>query len=394
MSNHSLMDYLKRSRRTLILLGVAGLFLIVAGLVLPGGRQPGALLPAINGQVAAEKSNAPTPGVPALRLVKPQRRDMVHRLALRADLFPWYKTTLYANTGGYLKWIGFDKGDAVAKGQLLAVLDNQDVEDQYKRAETEYAIKKVTYERLLGLWRGNPSMIAEQEVDEAKAEAESAKYLRDSRRKLLDYAKVSAPFDGVLTARFADPGTFIHAAAESPARSTPLFEIMDMARIRVYAGVPQEAALLAKPGVPATVVVAELPGQEFKGSITRTTEALDHETRMLTVEIDLPNGDRRLKPGMLGTVMLDFGQRQKLLAVPVAAVVSGQAGGEKAIAIADRGRTRLVPVKTGISDGAWVEIVEGLAGNEDIVLEGHDGLVMEPAANTTGPDLSATVLAR
>lgn len=383
---------MKQSRRTLILLGVTGLVLIVGWLVLPGGQQRSAVLPAIDRQAVAEPSNVPTPGAQPMRLVKPQRRDMVYRLALRADLYPWYKTTLYANTGGYLKWIGFDKGDAVAKGQLLAVLDNQDIEDQYKQAEAEYSIKRVTYERLLSLWKGNPSMIAEQEVDEAKALAESAKYLRDSRRKLLDYAKVSAPFDGVLTARFADPGTFVHAASESSAQGTPLFEIMDMARIRVYARVPQEAVLLAKPGVPATVVVAEWPDQEFRGSITRTTEALDHETRTLTVEVDLQNADRRLKPGMLGTVTLDLGRREKLLAIPAAAVASRQAGGEKAIAILEEGRIRLVPVKTGISDGTWVEIVEGLAGHEDIVLEGYGGLVGEPAANRAGEDLSATVL--
>ncbi|WP_447602649.1 efflux RND transporter periplasmic adaptor subunit [Nitrospira sp. Nam80] len=291
-----------------------------------------------------------------------------------ANISPWYQATLYGKVSGYLKWIGFDKGDIVKKGELLAVIDAPEIADQFHQAQADYDIKRVTYERYLSVWEENHDIIAKQDVDVAKAAALSAKHLRDSRKTLLDYTKVYAPFNGTITARFADPGALIQAATGSVTQAAPLFTIMDMETVRVYVNVPQEAAFLAKPDIPATLTVRELPDHRFEGVISRTTEALDPSTRTLLVEIDLPNKERVLQPGMFADVTLRLQHHPNALVIAPAAIVPEQGTQAKSVFIVAHDRIKSVPIKTGIDDGVWVEILNGLTGNEDVVVVGKGGL--------------------
>jgi RND family efflux transporter MFP subunit len=274
-----------------------------------------------------------------------------------------------------------DKGDVVKKGQLLAVLDAPEVEQLFQQADADYQIKQVTFERMRNVWRENPDVIAKQDVDMAEAAAKAAKHLRDSRRAMLEYTKVFAPFDGTITARFADPGAFIPAATGSATQSIPFYTVMDLDTVRIYVSVPQEAALWANPGVPAVLTARELPGQEIRGAITRTTSALDPSTRTLLVEIDLPNQDHRLRPGMFVTAMLILEEHPQALALPPAALVNDKNG--VSVFIVERGRAKLVAVKTGLDDGAWVEIIEGLQENMEVVVVGKTGLTDGQAVDAT-----------
>jgi RND family efflux transporter MFP subunit len=270
--------------------------------------------------------------------------------------------------------MGFDKGDSVKKGQLLAVIDAPEVRDQYLQAAADYEIKRVTSERLYNVWKKDPEVIAQQDVDVAEAAAKGARHLMDNRRSMLEYTKVSAPFEGVITARFADPGTLIQAATTSASQAAPLYTIMDLANVRVYVSVPQEAALFMKPGAPATITVRELPGQEFKATITRTTRALDPATRTLLVEIDLPNKQQLLQPGIFVNVTLTLRQHQDAVVIPPSAIASVGAGKEKTVFIVDQGKARRIPIKTDIDTGSWVEVTDGLTGNEDVVVVGKGNL--------------------
>ena len=200
------------------------------------------------------ENQAKTRAVPVQTLI-PERRDLVKILSLPANVSPWAQATLYAKVPGYLKWMGADKGDRVKQGQLLAVIDAPEIEQQYKQAEADYRIKHVTYERLHQAWEDNPDVVAKQDVDVAESAAKALRYLRDSKRTLLEYTKVSAPFDGTITARFADPGALIQAATGA----VPIFTLMDLHKLRIYVSVPQEAALLAKPGTKAIVTARESP---------------------------------------------------------------------------------------------------------------------------------------
>ncbi len=309
-----------------------------------------------------------------VQVLKPQRRDLAQTLTLPANVSPWYQATLYAKVPGYLKWMGFDKGDQVKKGQLLAVIDAPEVEEQYRQAQADYKIKKVTYQRLANVWKENPDVIAKQDVDVAEAAAEAAKYLMDSRRTLLDYTKVYAPFSGVITARFADPGAMIQAATGSATQAVPLYTIMDLDIVRVYASVPQEAALLAKPGVKVVLTARELAAQEIIGAITRTTEALDPATRTLLVEIDVPNKDRRLQPGMFVNATFFLREHPNALVIPPSAIAAGGTDKVKSVFVVRQGKAYRTPIKTDIDDGVWVEVVEGLTDDDEVVIVGKTGL--------------------
>lgn len=310
----------------------------------------------------------------AVQVMKPVRRTIVQTLTVPGNVSPWYQATLYAKVPGYLKWIGFDKGDEVKKGQLLATIEAPEIEDQYRQAEADYRIRKLTFERLHRVWKEDPDVIARQDVDTAEAAAEASRHLRDSRRTLLDYTKVFAPFSGTITARFADPGALIQAATGSATQATPLFTLMDVETVRIYANVPQESSIYVKPGVRAMLSSRELSG-EINATITRTTEALDPATRTLLSEIDLPNKDRLLQPGMYINVSIHLQESPDALAVPPAAIVSNNVGTSRSVFIVETGKARQIPVKTGADDGRWVEIREGLTGNEDVVVVGKAGLV-------------------
>lgn len=301
-----------------------------------------------------------------------QRRDLARTLTLPGNVSPWLQATLYAKVPGYLKSMNADKGDVVKKGQLLAVLDAPEVEQLFQQADADYHIKQVTFERLRNVWRENPDVIAKQDVDMAEAAAKASKHLRDSRRSMQEYTKVFAPFDGTVTARFADPGAFIPAATGSVTQSSPFFTVMDLDTVRIYVSVPQEAALWANQGVPAILTARELPSQEFRGAITRTTSALDPSTRTLLVEIDLPNPNHRLRPGMFVTATLILEEHPQALALLPAALVSDNAG--TSVFVVEGSTARRVAVKTGLDDGAWVEVIEGLQEKMEVIVVGKTGL--------------------
>ncbi|MGZ9190164.1 MAG: efflux RND transporter periplasmic adaptor subunit [Nitrospira sp.] len=327
---------------------------------------------------------APQPAEDALALpdsepvdvqaTKATRRDLVYTITLPANISPLYQTTLYAKVSGYLKWIGPDKGDRVTKNQVVAIIDAPEVEEQYQQAVSDFKIKKLTYERLAKVWKESPDVIAKQDVDVAEATYQGAKHLMEQRVIMRDYTKVRAPYDGIVTARFADPGALIQIATSSATTAIPLFTIMDLDTVRVYANVPQDDSPWIVPGkTTASVKVTELPARSFTGTITRSTLALDPATRSLLVEIDLPNADHALRPGTFAQVSLGLREIPQALVVPPQAVISTQKG--KSVFIVEQGKATSIPVQTGISDGRWIEISSGLRGDEDIVVVGKRKLL-------------------
>jgi membrane fusion protein, multidrug efflux system len=309
-----------------------------------------------------------------VQVTKPIRKDLTYTITLPANIAPLYQTTLYAKVSGYLKWIGPDKGDAVKKDQVVAIIDAPEVEEQYHQAVADYKIKKITFERLRNVWKDSPDVIAKQDVDVAEAAYEGAKTLMQQRAVLRDYMKVRAPYDGTITARFADPGALIQIATSSATNAIPLFTIMDLNTVRIYANVPQDEAAWVIPGkTKSTVIIKELPDRTFTGTITRSTLALDPSTRSLLVEIDLPNPDHVLRPGTFAEVAIGLREIPNALVLPPQAVNSTTKG--KSLFIVEQGKAKSVPVQTGITDGKWIEITHGLQGDEDVVVVGKRQLL-------------------
>jgi membrane fusion protein (multidrug efflux system) len=308
----------------------------------------------------------------SVQVVRPERRDISKTLSLPANVAPWAQATLYAKVSGYLTSMEVDKGDRVQKGQLLAVIDAPEIREQYEQAEAQYVIKQVTARRLSNVWKDNADVIAKQDVDVAEAEAIAARHMADSRRTMLGYTKVYAPFSGVITGRFADPGALIQSATNSATQTAPLFTIMDLDKVRVYASVPQEAAAYARAGTEAAVTLKEAPDKEIVTAITRTTRSLDPATRTLLIEIDLPNKDQQFQPGMFVNAKLYLEKHTNAVTVPTAALVTGQPG--PLVLVVENGTVHRVPIKIGLDDGVVVEVLEGLTGNEEVVVVGKAGL--------------------
>jgi RND family efflux transporter MFP subunit len=309
-----------------------------------------------------------------VQVTKPVRRDLRYTVTLPANIAPLYQTTLYAKVSGYLKWIGPDKGDLVKKDQIVAIIDAPEIEEQYQQAAADYRIKKLTHQRLANVWKDNPDVIAKQDVDVAEAAYQGAKDLMQQRAIMRDYTKVRAPYDGVVTARFADPGALIQVATSSATNAIPLFTVMDVSTVRIYTNVPQDDAAWVTPGTTkANLLVNELPGRSYEGVVTRSTMALDPTTRTLLVEIDLPNPDRTLRPGTFAEVVLALREIPQALVLPPQAINSGPKG--KSVFIIDQGKAKSIAVHTGITDGKWIEIVSGLTGDEDVVVVGKRRLL-------------------
>ncbi len=318
-----------------------------------------------------------------VQVTKAIRREIVYSISLPANVSPLYQATLYAKVSGYLKWIGPDKGDWVKKDQILAIIDAPEVEEQYQQAVADYKIKKLTYERLAKVWKETPDVIAKQDVDVAEAAYEGAKHQMEQRQALRDYTKVRAPFAGIITARFADPGALIQIATTSATGAIPLFTLMDIETVRLYTNVPQEDAPFVKPGVTEAIfTIKELAGRQFTGRVTRTTFALDPSTRSLLVEIDLPNQEHALQPGTFGEVTILLNKKPQALVLPPGSIASTGKG--KSVFVVEQGRAKKVTVLTGITDGRWVEITQGMSGDEDVVVVGKTKLT-EGSAVTASP---------
>jgi membrane fusion protein (multidrug efflux system) len=319
-----------------------------------------------------------------VQVVSPIRRDLTETITLSANIAPMYQTTLYAKVSGYLKWIGVDKGDRVKQGQVLAIIDAPEVEEQYQEAVADYRIKKLTYERLSNVWKESPDVIAKQDVDMAEAAFQGARHLMEQRTVLRDYTRVRAPYDGVVTARFVDPGALIQVATASATGAIPLLTAMDVSTVRVYTNVPQEQAPAVKAGTPASLLVKDLGERTFTGSVTRSTLALDPSTRTMLVEVDLPNPEGTLQAGMFGEITLVVRQIPQTLVIPPMAVATG--GNTKYVFVADHGRARMVPVRTGATDGRWMQVLDGLVGTEEVIVVGKqtltDGAPVEPRPYT------------
>ncbi|MCS6326663.1 MAG: efflux RND transporter periplasmic adaptor subunit [Nitrospira sp.] len=372
----------KRSNRTPLWIATGVLLIVaIAGYLFSQGNEPATTSSVVKpaGTAQSETPAGPTPSdvdsTPVdVQVLKPTRRDLVYTVKLPANVSPLYQTTLYAKVSGYLKWIGPDKGDAVKKDQVVAVIDAPEVEEQYQQAVSDYKIKKLTYERLAKVWNESPDVIAKQDVDVAEASYQGAKHLMEQRAVMRDYTKVRAPYDGIVTARFADPGALIQIATSSATTAIPLFTIMDLNTVRVYANVPQDDSPWIVPGkTAATVKVTELPGRSFTGTVTRSTLALDPSTRSLLVEVDLPNPDHALRPGTFAEVSLGLREIPQALVVPPQAVISTPKG--KSLFIVEEGKAKSVTVQTGITDGRWMEITSGLRGDEDVVAVGKRRLL-------------------
>ena len=324
------------------------------------------------GHSATEIPQIATPPV-TVQTVAPRRGEIARTITLPSfRILAYQEATLYAKVSGYLKTLTVDKGDAVKEGQLLAEIEVPELladETQYK-AET--AVSRTNYERMAEARTKAPDLVIPQTVDDLRGQWEVAQAKLQRTQTLLQYARIVAPFEGVITARFVDPGAFIPAAtAGSTPQSAALLTLMDYRRVRVQVFVPEMEVPFIKNGVPAQVTVEELPGRPFSGAVTRFAHALDQATKTMLAEIEIANPTGDLRPGAYASVRLEVERKPDALLVPVQALMVEKAGAS-VFTVVDS-KARKTPVQTGFNDGANVELLN-VKLDQPVILVGKQTL--------------------
>jgi RND family efflux transporter MFP subunit len=329
--------------------------------------------------------NAPIKTAPplAVTVTQPTRGPVSRTISLPALIAANQQATLYSKVAGYLKTISVDKGDAVNQGDLLAEIEVPELVADAARYQAEADIAALDFQRASEAQQKAPDLVMRQDVDTAKAKAEMAKANLERARTLLGFTKITAPFSGTITRRMVDPGAFVPAATSgTAAHNAALVTLADFKIVRVQVYVPEPEVPRVTAGVPARITIDELPNLVFTGAVSRVAQALDDETKTMLAEIDLTNRDNLLRPGMYASATLTVERHEQALRVPVEAVAFEKAG--TAVFVAADGTAKRVPVKAGFNDGSMVEILDGLAPTETVILLGRTVLNNGQAIQITG----------
>ena len=309
-----------------------------------------------------------TPAV-AVQVVQPRRGEITRTITLPGNVLAYQQATIYAKVAGYLKTITVDKGDPVKEGALIADLEVPEMLADRAKYKTEVEIAELDYKRLSESQKKFPDLVVPQMVDNAKGKLDVAKANLDRTETLLSFAKITAPFSGIVTRRMVDPGAFIPAATSgSAAQNAAIVTLADFTRLRVQVAVPELETSLVATGQPVKVTVDGLPGRSFDGKVTRFSYALDEATKTMLAEIELPNPKLELRPGMYAIVKIGIERKEDALLVPVEALVAERAGAS-VFTVVDN-KAKKIPVKTGFNDGANVEIVSGVKPDQALILVG------------------------
>ncbi len=299
--------------------------------------------------------------IPSVLAEKPVRGTLAMTLQFTADVLPIQQAAIYSKVAGNLEQTFADMGSAVRQGQLLALIDTTELAQQYQEAWATEQNTRALYTRSKDLFR--QSLVAKQDLDNAETAWRVAAAACDGARTRLSYARIAAPFAGTVTRRFLDPGALVNP------NSTTLFTLMNLDRLKIIVNVLEQDIPHVSPGNTAIVTVDAYPGKTFAGSVTRASQAVDLATRTMAVEIDIPNPDHLLRPGMFASVALNIGKLSNALTLPTQAFLRDNAG--PYVYVIRQDTAYRTPVRIGIEQDSRIVVIEGLNGNEDVVTTGQ-----------------------
>ena len=317
--------------------------------------------------------------VPTAGVAKVTRDDLFKEVKIQAEFRPDVEVELHAKVSGFVKDMNVDFGDKVKAGQLLATLEVPELNAELtnamanlRKTESDYTNDNLIYTRLLGVNRDHPNLVAQQDLDTAQANdlaaaaaIAAAKADVEKYRTLVGYTRITAPFDGVITKRYADPGALIQAGTSSDTQSLPLVRVSNNYRLRLDFPVPVDYVKDIHLKDPVEVRVDSLDGMTFTGTVSRFTDRVEENTRTMTTEIETPNPDLKMVPGMWTTVILKVEKRPQALAVPIEAV-AGEPPSVYVINQQDQVEER--PVKLGMETPDKYEILSGLHEGDLVVV--------------------------
>lgn len=324
--------------------------------------------------------------IPTAGVAKVTREDIFREVTIPAEFRPYAEVALHAKVSGYVSKMAVDFGDTVKAGELLATLEVPELQAQVvnarateEKAEADHTNAHLIYLRLQTVNREHPNLVAQQDLDTseandqttgaaiAAAQADVSKY-----ETMVGYTRITAPFDGVVTRRYVDPGTLIQAGTTSDTQSLPLVQVSDNYRLRLDFPVTVDYVKDIELGDPVEVRVESLGGKTFTGKISRFAHEVAQDTRTMMTEIEVPNPDLKLVPGMYAAVILKVNKLSQVLTVPTEAIAD-----EKKPVVYVINRNNEVeerPVELGQETPDRYEIVSGLKEGELVVMGSRAGL--------------------
>lgn len=376
------------------------------------------------GVVEASSENATE--APAVAVAKVRAENLSHNLVLTAEFKPYQEVDVMAKVAGYIKEINVDAGDRVSENQLLATLEVPEMaddlrranaamkrseaevrraDDELKRSESTRDIAHLSYQRLASVAEKKPGLIAQQEIDDAQSKdlvaaaqvsaAKSAKASAEEQvnvnksdvervKTLIDYTRVTAPFTGVVTKRYADKGSMIQAGTASQTQAMPVVRLSQNSLLRLILPVPESVVPAVHIGQQVEVRVPTL-NRSFPGKVARFADKLSLATRTMDTEVDVPNSSLVLIPGMYAEVDLSLAQRNAVLAIPVTAVdmESESSDGGVGKPVSAKGRVMVITpnnrvevrrIELGLETANRVEVRSGLNEGDIVVIGGRAGL--------------------
>jgi RND family efflux transporter MFP subunit len=351
------------------------------------------------------------PPVPLAAVVIVTRGNLANKLTVAGQFQPYQEVDLHAKVSGYIRRINVDIGDRVKQGQVLAILEVPELDaqlqgtqatvrqnksqitqaqEEVRRDEATFAALHAAYKRLDQAAKARPGLIAEQELDDAlakdqasEAQVAAAKSALDAAtqqlgvsqadntrvKTLADYSMITAPFAGVITMRYADTGSLIQAGTSSDTQSMPVVRIAQSDLLRLRMPVPESDVPYIKQGDEVQIHI-DATRKTMTGKIVRFTRALDASTRTMLTEVDLPNQDLSLSPGMFAETAIQLQQRDDVVLVPAQAIAQGNNNAYVFIVDAQNHVQRR-NVAIGIQDADEVEIAGGLAAGDRVIASGQ-----------------------
>lgn len=342
-------------------------------------------------------------------IVSPLRQDLNIRLAYTADISPNQVVNIFSRVDGYIAKLHVDKGDFVRANQLLVEIDHTDYQHAVNQAKANLSAAKarvsqqdaavrnakLTFDRMQTLIQDR--FVSQQDLDTAEVNFDAARAAQESlqaqvnqmdvalaqAKTNLAYSYIRAPFAGYIAERNLDTGSYVSSAtASTSTMSRGIMSLHDIDTVRVLIEVVERDIPRVKIGQQAELRAEAYPDQIFKGTVTRIVQALNRATRTMTVEIDIPNRDRRLKGGMFARVEVLVGTHLQALQIPIDAVSRLEEA--QHVYIVEEGKARRVDIEIGAQQGSYIEITKGLTGNEAVIVSGKD-LVHEGTPVQTQP---------
>jgi RND family efflux transporter MFP subunit len=359
----------------------------------------------------SEAQGRVSPNVPTVAVAKASRADVAQLLTIAAEFQPNQEVDLHAKVAGYVKSIAVDVGDRVTAGQLIAVLEVPELQDELQqdaasvtrvqeevnratadldRAESAHDIAHLSATRLVAVSKTQPRLIAQQDLDEAasrdrgseaqvataraaiaaaKSQLAMAKASQAKTNTLVGYTRITAPFAGVITHRYADTGAMIQAGTSSQTQAMPLVKLSETRLLRLIMPVPESAVPRIRDHQPVTVFVPSL-ARTFPGTVARSSGRLDADTRTMRVEVDVPNPGLELIPGMYAQCSVALQQSKDALTIPVQAVDRDTSAGGKTrvLVVSPQNTIENREVVLGLDSAERIAVTSGLAEGDLVVV--------------------------